>query len=98
VNITGDVQCAAKQRDFNTINLVTKLSGSTWSVSGQVENRGVAQVTAHFYDNKANNVGGLATAKVTPTSLATHKIGVFNIAAKTSTMNGIPSFVRLEYQ
>jgi hypothetical protein len=100
--LAGDVQCAAKQRDFNTINLVTKLSGSTWSVSGQVENRGVAQsnlvVTAHFYDNKANNVGGLATAKVTPTSLATHKIGVFNIAAKTSTMNGIPSFVRLEYQ
>jgi hypothetical protein len=39
--IAGDTQCVAKQNQFNTLNLITKLDSTTkiWSITGQVENR-----------------------------------------------------------
>jgi hypothetical protein len=39
--LAGDTQCVAKQNQFDTLNLVTKLdsTGKTWTITGQVENR-----------------------------------------------------------
>jgi hypothetical protein len=100
--LAGDKQCVTEQNQFNTLNLVTSLSGGSRTVNGQVENRASSeqknvQIIAHFYDSKGNNVGGLATAKVSPTSLKHLQLGVFNIKASTSKMSGPASFVRLEY-
>ncbi|MFL6413296.1 MAG: hypothetical protein ACJ71K_18900, partial [Nitrososphaeraceae archaeon] len=38
--LAGDTQCVAKQNQFDTLNLVTKLdsTGKTWTITGQVEN------------------------------------------------------------
>jgi hypothetical protein len=73
--LAGDTQCVAKQNQFNTLNLVTKLDSAThktWSITGQVENRVSkiqrnVQVTAHFYDSKGNDIGlykGIVNPKV----------------------------------
>jgi hypothetical protein len=37
--LAGYTQCVAKQNQFNTLNLVTKLdsTGKSWTISGQVE-------------------------------------------------------------
>jgi hypothetical protein len=63
--LAGDTQCVAKQNQFDTLNLVTKLdsTGKTWSITGQVENRvsktqNNMHVIGYFYDSKGNNVGG----------------------------------------
>jgi hypothetical protein len=103
--IAGDTQCVAKQNQFNTLNLVTKLdvTGKTWTITGQVENRVAkiqrnVQVTAYFYDSKGNNVGGLQKVAVNPGILKSLQSGAFNIKASTSVMKGTPSFLRLEYQ
>ena len=57
------------------------------------------QVTAYFYDSKGNNVGGGSyQGAVNPSVLKSLQSGAFNIKASTSTMKGIPSFLRLEYQ
>jgi hypothetical protein len=53
--LAGDTQCVAKQNQFNTLNLLTKLdtTGKTWTIIGQVENRAAktqrnVQVTAYM--------------------------------------------------
>jgi hypothetical protein len=57
--LAGDTQCVAKQNQFNTLNLITKLDSThkTWSITGQVENRVAkiqrnVQVTAHSDQTK----------------------------------------------
>jgi hypothetical protein len=62
--LAGDTQCVAKQNQFDTLNLVTKLdsTGKTWTITGQVENRASktqnnVQVIGYFYDTKGNSVG-----------------------------------------
>jgi hypothetical protein len=97
----------AKQNQFKTLNLVTKLdsTGKTWTITGQAENiaaqsktqRNVG-VTAHFYDSKGNNVGGSYQSAVNPGVLKSLQSGAFNFKAGTSAMKGTPSFLRLEYQ
>ncbi len=74
--LAGDTQCVAKQNQFNTLNLVTKLdsTGKTWTITGQVENRvsktqNNVQVIAYFYDSKGNSVGGPYKGIVNPTVL-----------------------------
>jgi hypothetical protein len=103
--LAGDTQCVAKQNQFNTLNLVTKLDSiaKTWTITGQVENRVAkiqrnVQVTAFFYDSKGNNLGGPQKVVVNPTVLKSLQLGAFNIKASTSVMKGTPSFLRLEYQ
>jgi hypothetical protein len=104
--IAGDTQCVAKQNQFKTLSLVTKLdsTGKTWSITGQAENIATGkiqrnvQVTAFFYDSKGNNIGGLQKVVVNPTVLKSLQLGAFNIKASTSVMKGTPSFLRLEYQ
>jgi hypothetical protein len=101
--LAGDTQCVAKQNQFDTLNLVTKLSGNTWSITGQVENRVSkiqrnVQVTAYFYDSKGNNVGGPYKGTVNPTVLKRLQLGAFSMKPSTSIMKGTPSFIRLEYQ
>jgi hypothetical protein len=105
--IAGDVQCVAKQSQFKTLNLVTKLdaAGKNWIISGQAENIAAAgkvqsnvQAIAHFYDAKGNNVGGLQLVAVTPGVLKTLQSGVFNIQASTSLMSCTPAFLRLEFK
>ncbi len=105
--ISGDTQCVAKQNQFNTLNLVTKLdsTGKTWTITGQVENRAAGKtqtnvkVTGYFYDSKGNNVaGGSYQATVNPTTLKSLQLGSFTIKASTSAMKSTPSFLRLEYQ
>jgi uncharacterized GH25 family protein len=71
-------------------------------ISGQAMNIGSStlknvQVTAHFYDSNAKNVGGIQTEKVSPTTLKADQKGTFNIKAPTNKMSGIASFLRLEY-
>src|SRR5919202_5545915 len=107
--IAGDTQCVAKQNQFKTLNLVTKLdaatttTGKTWTITGQAENTGTktqtnVQVIAHLYDSKGNNVGGPYKGTVNPTALKSFQSGAFNIKASASAMKGTPSFVILEYQ
>jgi hypothetical protein len=104
--LAGDTQCVAKQNQFDTLNLITKLdsTGKTWSITGQVENRATSkiqrnvQVIAYFYDTKGNSVGGPYKDAVNPTVLKSHQIAAFNMKPSTSIMNGTPSFMRLEYQ
>ena len=103
--LAGDTQCVAKQNQFNTLNLVTKLdsTGKTWTITGQVENRVSkiqrnVQVIAYFYDSKGNNVGGPYKVAVNPTVLKSHQLGAFSMKPSTSVMKGIPSFLTLEYQ
>jgi hypothetical protein len=91
--LAEDTQCVAKQNQFNTLNLVTKL----------VENRVAKtqrniQVTAYFYDSKGNSVGGPYKGTVNPTLLKSLQLGAFNMKPSTSIMKGTPSFIRLEYQ
>jgi hypothetical protein len=104
--LAGDTQCVAKQNQFKTLNLVTRLdsTGRTWTISGQTENiagtnsqRNV-QVTAYFYNSKGDNVGGTYKGAVNPSVLKSLQSGAFNIKASTSVMKGMPSFLRLEYQ
>jgi hypothetical protein len=103
--LAGDTQCVAKQNQFDTLNLVTKLdsTGKTWSITGQVENRvsktqNNVQVTGYFYDSKGNSVGGPYKGTVSPTSLKSHQLGAFSMKPSTSIMKVTPSFMRLEYQ
>jgi hypothetical protein len=105
--LAGDTQCVAKQNQFKTLNLVTKLdsTGRTWTISGQTENiaartksQGNVQIVAYFYDSKGNNVGGFYKGVVNPGILKSLQSGAFNIKASTSAMKGTPSFFRLEYQ
>jgi hypothetical protein len=103
--LAGDTQCVAKQNQFDTLNLVTKLdaTGKTWTITGQVENRVSkiqrnVQITAYFYDSKGNNVGGPYKGTINPTVLKSLQLGVFNMKPSTSIMNGTPTFLRLEYQ
>jgi hypothetical protein len=102
--LAGDTQCVAKQNQFNTLNLVTKLDSTakTWTISGQVENRVSklqrnVQVTAHFYDSKGNDIG-LYKGTVNPTILKGLQLGAFSMKPITSIMKGTPSFLTLEYQ
>jgi len=103
--LAGDTQCVAKQNQFDTLNLVTKLdsTGKTWTITGQVENRvsktqNNMQVTGYFYDSKGNSVGGPYRGTVNPTSLKSLQLGAFSMKPSTSIMKGTPSFIRLEYQ
>jgi hypothetical protein len=103
--LAGDTQCVAKQNQFDTLNLVTKLdsTGKTWTITGQVENRVSkiqrnVQVVAYFYDTKGNSVGGPYKGAVNPTILNSHQLAAFNMKPSTSIMKGSPSFMRLEYQ
>ena len=82
--LAGDTQCVAKQNQFNTLNLITKLdsAGKTWTITGQVENRvsrtqSNVQVIGYFYDSKGNNVGGPYKRIVNPTVLKSLQLGVF---------------------
>jgi hypothetical protein len=103
--LAGDTQCVAKQNQFDTLNLITKLdsTGKIWTITGQVENRvsktqNNVQVTAYFYDSKGNNVGGPYKGTVNPTVLKSMQLGAFSMKPSTSIMKGTPSFLRLEYQ
>ena len=103
--LAGDTQCVAKQNQFNTLNLVTKLdsTGKTWTITGQVENRvsktqNNVQVIGYFYDSKGNSVGGPYKGTVNPTVLKNHQLGAFSMKPSISNMKGTPSFFRLEYQ
>jgi hypothetical protein len=105
--LAGDTQCVAKQNQFKTLNLVTKLdtaTSKTWTITGQVENRAVSktqnnvQVVAYFYDSKGNSVGGPYKGTVNPTILKSLQLGAFSMKQSTSIMKGTPSFIRLEYQ
>ena len=106
--IAGDTQCVAKQNQFKTLNLVTKLdaattTGKTWTITGQAENTGTktqtnVQVIAHLYDSKGNNVGGPYKGTVNPTVLKSLQLGAFSMKPSTSSMKGTPSFIKLEYQ
>jgi hypothetical protein len=106
--LAADTQCVAKQNEFKTLNLVTKLDSTakTWTITGQAENIAAGtktqrnvQVIAYFYDSKGNNVGGgLYQGAVNPSVLKSLQSGVFNFKASTSIMKGTPSFFRLEYQ
>jgi hypothetical protein len=103
--LAGDTQCVAKQNQFDTLNLVTKLdsTGKTWTITGQIENRVSkiqrnVQVIAYFYDSKGNNVGGPYKGTVNPTVLKSLQLGAFSMKPSTSIMKGTPSFIRLEYQ
>jgi hypothetical protein len=104
--LAGDTQCVAKQNQFDTLNLVTKLdsTGKTWTITDQVENRAVSkiqnniQVIAYFYDSQGNNVGGPYKGTVNPTVLKSLQLGAFSMKPSTSIMKGTPTFLRLEYQ
>src|SRR5919198_5765269 len=103
--LAGDTQCVAKQNQFNTLNLITKLdsTGKTWTITGQVENRvsktqNSVQVLGYFYDSKGNSVGGPYKGIVNPTVLKSHQLGAFSMKPSTSIMKGTPIFIRLEYQ
>jgi hypothetical protein len=103
--LAGDTQCVAKQNQFTTLNLVTKLdsTGKTWTITGQVENRisktqNNVQVIAYFYDSKGNSVGGPYKGTVNPTILKSLQLGAFSVKPSTSIMKGTPTFLRLEYQ
>jgi hypothetical protein len=103
--LAGDTQCVAKQNQFDTLNLVTKLDSTRkiWTITGQVENRvsktqNNMQVTGYFYDSKGNSVGGPYKGTVNPTSLKSLQSGAFSMKPSTSIMKGTPSFLRLEYQ
>ncbi len=103
--LAGDTQCVAKQNQFNTLNLITKLDSTRkiWTITGQVENRvsktqNNMQVTGYFYDSKGNSVGGPYNGTVNPTSLKSLQSGAFSMKPSTSIMKGTPSFLRLEYQ
>jgi hypothetical protein len=103
--LAGDTQCVAKQNQFDTLNLVTKLdsTGKTWTITGQVENRvsktqNNVQVVAYFYDSKGNSVGGPYKGIVNPTVLKSLQLGAFSMKPSTSIMKGTPTFLRLEYQ
>ena len=103
--LAGDTQCVAKQNQFDTLNLVTKLdsTGKTWTITGQVENRvsktqNNVQVIAYFYDSKGNSVGEAYKGAVNPTVLKSHQLPAFSMKPSTSIMKGTPSFIRLEYQ
>jgi hypothetical protein len=76
----------AKQNQFDTLNLVTKLdsTGKSWTITGQVENRVSkiqrnVQVIAYFYDSKGNNVGGPYKGTVNPTILKSLQLGAFSM-------------------
>ena len=104
--LAGDTQCVAKQNQFNTLNLITKLDSTTktWTITGQVENRALSrtqnsvQVIAYFYDSKGNSVGGPYKGTVNPTVLKSQQLGAFSMKPSISIMKGTPSFIRLEYQ
>jgi hypothetical protein len=105
--LAADTQCVAKQNEFKTLNLVTKLDSTakTWTITGQAENIAAGtktqrnvQVIAYFYDSKGNNVGGPYKGTVNPTVLKGLQLGAFNMKPSTSIMKGTPSFLRLEYQ
>ena len=103
--IAGDTQFVARQNQFNTLNLVTKLdsTGKTWTITGQIENRvsktqNNVQVIPYFYDSKGNSVGGPYKGIVNPTVLKSLQLGVFSMKPSMSIMKGTPSFIRLEYQ
>jgi hypothetical protein len=103
--LAGDTQCVAKQNQFDTLNLVTKLdpTGKISTITGQVENRVLktqnnVQILGYFYDSKGNNVGGPYKGTVNPTVLKSHQLGAFSMKPSTSIMKGTPSFLRLEYQ
>jgi hypothetical protein len=103
--LAGDTQCVAKQNQFDTLNLITKLDSTRkiWTITGQVENRvsktqNNVQVIGYFYDSKGNNVGGPYKGAVNPTSLKGLQLGAFSMKPSTSIMKGTPSFMRLEYQ
>ena len=103
--LAGDTQCVAKQNQFDTLNLITKLDSTRkiWTITGQVENRvsktqNNVQVTGFFYDSKGNNVGGPYKGTVSPTILKSLQLGAFSMKPSTSIMKGTPSFMRLEYQ
>ena len=103
--LAGDTQCVAKQNQFDTLNLVTKLdsTGKTWTITGQVENRVTktqnnVQVIGYFYDSKGNSVGGPYKGAVNPTVLKSHQLAAFSMKPSISIMKGTPSFMRLEYQ
>jgi hypothetical protein len=80
--LAGDTQCVAKQNQFDTLNLVTKLDSTskTWTIAGQVENRAVSkiqrnvQAIAYFYDSKGNNIGGPYKGAVNSTVLKSLQI------------------------
>src|SRR5919199_4280872 len=100
-----DTQCVAKQNQFDTLNLVTKLdsTGKIWTITGQVENRvskiqNNVQVTGYFYDSKGNSVGGPYKGSVNPTVLKSHQLAAFSMKPSTYVMKGSPSFIRLEYE
>jgi hypothetical protein len=104
-----NIQCVTKQNQFKILNLITKLdaAGKNWIISGQVKNVATPtpsialsniHVIAHFYDSRGNNIGGVLEVPLTPRTLKTLQSGVFNIKADTSTMSGIPTFIRLELQ
>jgi hypothetical protein len=90
--LAGDTQCVAKQNQFNTLNLITKLdsAGKTWTITGQVENRVASkiqrnvQLTAYFYDSKGNNVGGPYKGTVNPTVLKSLQLDAFTMKPSTS--------------
>jgi hypothetical protein len=107
--LAGDIQCVAKQNQFTTLNLITKLdsTGKTWTITGQAKNIAAetktqrnVQVTAYFYDSKGNNVGGGSSYQgaVNPSVLKSLQSGAFNFKASTSVMKGTPSFLRVEYE
>jgi hypothetical protein len=103
--LAGDTQCVAKQNQFDTLNLITKLDSTakTWTITGQVENRVAkiqrnVQVTALFYDSKGDTIGGPYKGTVNPTVLKSLQLGAFSMKPSTSIMKGTPSFIRLEYQ
>lgn len=108
IRIYQYMSCLAKQNQFKTLNLVTKLdsTGKTWVISGKAENIAPAKtqrdvgVTAYFYDSKGNNVGGASSYQgaINPAVLKSLQSGAFNFKASTSDMIGTPSFLRLEYQ
>jgi hypothetical protein len=103
--LAGDTQCVAKQNQFDTLNLVTKLDSTRkiWTITGQVENRvsktqNNVQVTGYFYDSKGNTVGGPYKGALNPTVLRSHQLAAFSMKPSTSIMKGTSSFIRLEYQ
>jgi len=105
--LAGDTQCVAKQNQFKTLNLVTKLdsTGKSWTISGQTENIAAAtktqrnvQMVLYFYNSKGDNISGTYKGAVSPVVLKSLQTGVFNFKASATTMKGTPSFLRLEYQ
>ena len=101
--IAGDTACVLQQQNFKVKNIFTKFVPNQWQISGWaqfLDTRAAVrniQLTASFYDQNGNNVGGAVVGNLSPSSLRALQLGSFQLSSDVSKMTAKPTFFRLQF-